>query len=135
VSTRGQRPRDTLVAFRECLSLDVVQRVARARFHRLRTRARASGGNAIISSVSVSASCTSRFRSMARIESVDPGVASSPFSSSSSPSRFAALYALLSTCLGLSASMFAANPRSEPARTANNVRSSLGRAWQRANAA
>ena len=76
----------------------------------------------------VAASC---FCPVARIEFVNPGFASFPFSAVLHLGSPLALYLL---CISIST--YPPFPsHSSFARTANNVRSSLGRAWQRANAA
>lgn len=76
----------------------------------------------------VAASC---FCPVARIEFVNPGFASFPFSAFL---HLGSPLALHSLCISISTyPPFPSHFGS--ARTANNVRSSLGRAWQRANAA
>lgn len=78
--------------------------------------------------VSQVASC---FCPVARIEFVNPGFASSPFSA------FLRLRFLARTVPSMYLDLYLSPipPHSDFARMANNVRSSLGRAWQRANAA
>lgn len=95
----------------------------------------------VVLAVSQLASCLPLLCPVVWIEFVDPGAAEFPFLRFSPP-RFAArsLRSLRASALSLSLYISSQHHpaflhRSSRARTANNVRSSLGRAWQRANAA